>query len=266
MTEQEIINLGPFSKQVFRIGGFSIHWYGLILASAVLVGAVLILREAKRQKINPDFFMDYLIYAIPIGVIVSRLYYVVFRWDVYRHNLGRVFAIWEGGLAIHGAIIGGVLVLIYLAKKRQVNFWQAVDILAPAVILAQAIGRWGNFINQEAHGRAVSYEFISNFPTFIQRQMYKNGQFFNPTFLYESLWNLLVFGFLIWIRRKDFIKKGDVFLLYLISYSVGRFFIEGLRTDSLMLGGFRVAQVLSVLLIIGSSIFFYLRHNKGQVS
>lgn len=247
----------------FYLGPLAIRWYGIILSVAVLIGIFLTLREAKRQEIDPDFFLDFFIYGIPGAVIGARLYYVIFRWELYQDNPLKIFATREGGLAIHGAVIGGLIVLINLSRRRRVSFWKAVDILAPALVLGQAIGRWGNFINREAHGGVVSREFIGHFPEFIQKQMYINGEYYHPTFLYESIWDLLIFLLLIYFRRKDYVRRGDIFLIYLIGYSLGRFFIEGLRTDSLMLGPIRVAQLISIIAIIIGIVLLYLRHGRA---
>lgn len=244
----------------FEIGNIAVRWYGIFIGSAILLGIFLVLKESKRQEIDPEFFMDFFIWGIPAAVIGARLYYVIFRWQIYRNNLLRIFIIREGGLAIHGAIIGGLLVLIYLTKKRGVSLKKAVDILSPSLVMGQAIGRWGNFINQEAHGGIVSREFIDIFPEFIKKQMYIEGNYYNPTFLYESIWDFFVFILLIWLRKKDFVKPGDIFLGYIILYSTGRFFIEGMRTDSLMLGPIRIAQLVSVVLFVGGVIVFYYRH------
>ncbi len=251
----------------FRVGPLEIRWYALFISTALILGIVLALKEANRKKISEDFFLDFFLYGIPAAIIGARLYYVFFRWSLYSGQPSRIIAIWEGGLAIHGGIIGGLLVLIVLVKKRKVMFWQVVDVLAPPLILGKAIGRWGNFINQEAYGNPVSEEFISYFPEFIQNQMYitdQIGSFYrNPAFLYSSIWNLLVFIFLIWLRRKEFVISGDIFLVYLLAYSGGRFFIEGIRVDSLMLGPFRIAQILSVVLILLSLLLLIFRHKKG---
>lgn len=255
------MNIDPV---VFEIGPFTVRWYALIISSALILGMILVLRESLKQGIEEDFFLDFFLWAIPIGIIGARLYFVFFHWSFFRENLGQIIAIWEGGLAIHGGVIGGLLVLIILVKKRKVCFWPIADILAPPLVLGKAIGRWGNFINQEAYGHVVSEEFISYFPEFIQRQMFIGGQYYHPAFLYSFLWNTAVFIFLIWLRRKKFIKPGDVFLSYLVTYSLGRFFIEGIRTDSLMLGPLRVAQLVSGVLIIGATFYLFYRHRKGD--
>ena len=176
----------------------------------------------------------------------------------------QIIAIWKGGLAIHGAIIGGLIVLVVLTKKRNISIWKVTDLLAPALILGQSIGRWGNFINQEAYGRIVSKEFINNFPGFIKNQMFIEGGYRHPTFLYESIWNLLIFFLLIWLNNKEFTKKGDLFFTYLVGYSIGRFFIEDLRTDSLMFLNIQVAQLISVLLIMFAIVMLYFNHRSAN--
>ncbi|AZO95208.1 prolipoprotein diacylglyceryl transferase [Iocasia frigidifontis] len=246
----------------FYIGSLGIRWYGVIIAAATLIAMFLINREAAQQGIASDFFLDYFLITIPAAIIAARLYYVVFNFKIYKGNIRRIFAFREGGIAIHGAVLAGLLVLIILSRKRGVSFWQAADIIAPALVLGQSFGRWGNFINREAYGGIVSKEFISIFPDFIERQMHINGYYHHPAFLYESSWDLLVFIFLISIRRKEFIKKGDLFLLYLITYSLGRFFIEGIRTDSLMLGPWRIAQLVSIFAIVLGGLLIYIRHKK----
>lgn len=246
----------------FNLGSLEIRWYAIIISTTVLLGTILSIREARKQGIEEDFMLDLYIRVIPIAIIGARLYYVIFSWDYYKNNLFEILAFRSGGLAIHGGIIGGLLVAYYFIKKSGRSFVQLIDIAAPYLVLGQAIGRWGNFINQEAHGGIVSKEFISIFPEFIEKQMYINGNYYHPTFLYESLWNFLIFTILIFIKRKDFLKNGDLFLIYMITYSLGRFFIEGMRTDSLMIGSIRVAQLVSILLIISGSFIIYYRHKK----
>lgn len=246
----------------FRIGSLTIHWYGLIISFALLLGFSLVIYRSKNTEIPTEFFLDFFIIGIPVSLIGARLYYVVFNFDYYIRYPLQIIAIWKGGMAIHGAIIGGLIVLIVLTKKRQLSFLKVVDIIAPALILGQAIGRWGNFINQEAYGGVVSEQFINKFPELIKNQMYIEGSFRHPTFLYESIWNLFIFGILIWLSKKDFIKDGDVFFSYLIGYSIGRFFIEGLRTDSLMFLNIQVAQLVSILLILFGSIMIFVRHKS----
>ncbi len=231
------MDINPVAFSIFNI---DIMWYGILIGSGVLIGTLLALREARRIGFRDEDLMDLLIIAIPSAIIGARLYYVIFQFDYYKNNFLEIFNIRGGGLAIHGGIIAAVLVGAIFCKIRKVNFWQIADITAPSIILGQAIGRWGNFINQEAYGT------VTDLPWGI----IINGQKVHPTFLYESLWNIVVFIFLLWYRRKARKKDGEVFLLYAILYSIGRFFVEGLRTDSLMFGDFRVAQLISIIIVV----------------
>lgn len=247
-----------------EFGIFNIHWYGIIIALAIILSFSLVMYLSKKTNISDEFFLDFFIIGIPIGIIGARLYFVLFNFSYYLNNPLQIIAIWKGGLAIHGAIIGGLIVLIVLTKRRNISLWKVTDLLAPALILGQAIGRWGNFINQEAYGSIVSEEFINYFPAFIKNQMYIEGAYRHPTFLYESAWDLLIFILLIWLINKEFKKDGDVFFTYLIGYSIGRFFIEDLRTDSLMFLNIQVAQLISGLLIIFAIAMLYFRHRSNR--
>lgn len=237
----------------FHIFGIPIRWYGLLIAIGVLVGTLIALKLAKRKGVDEDTLIDLLLFAIPGAIIGARAYYVIFSWDLYKDNPIEALNIRGGGLAIHGVIIGGVIVAVIFAKIRKVSFWKLGDIVAPSLILGQAIGRWGNFANQEAHGG----------PTNLPWGIMVDGVKVHPTFLYESIWNLSVFIFLLWYSYNEKSKvDGEVFLLYLILYSVARLFIEGLRTDSLMLGTIRVAQLVSLLTIIACGVIFRYRRKK----
>ncbi len=260
---------GEALDRVFlELGPFTIYWYGVIIASAIFIGLYLTTKEAEKVGIDKDLPTDLLIVATPIAIIFARIYYVIFEWERYKEGpFWKVFAIWEGGIAIHGALIGAILTTIIFARIKKVSFWKVADIAAPSLILGQAIGRWGNFMNQEAHGGPVStnvYEnFIKYLPNFINEQMCIDGILYHPTFLYESGWNLLVFIGLLFLRRQNPVR-GEVFLTYLLAYSIGRFFIEGLRTDSLMLFGvLRQAQVLSlVIILLAIGLMVYRRKGK----
>lgn len=231
-------------------GNISIHWYGIIIALAILLGMIWINLEGKKHGFNNNFFTDLLIYVIPVAIICARLYYVMFNLDYYLPNKLEIIKIWHGGIAIHGALIGGVLTTIIFAKVRAVSFWRLVDIMAPALLFGQALGRWGNFVNQEAYGTEVARSFLENLhiPNFIIENMFINGTYHHPTFLYESIWNILGVILIILYRRRNPIL-GTTFFLYIVWYSFGRFFIEGLRTDSLLLfSSVRIAQLLSLAL------------------
>ena len=235
----------------FSLFGLEIRWYGILISLGVIIGTILALREAKRVGLSEDSLMDLLLFEIPLCIVGARIYYVIFSWDSYKDNPIEALNIRNGGLAIHGAIITAIIIAIIFSRLRKLDFWQIADVCAPSLILAQAIGRWGNFTNQEAHGG----------PTNLPWGIMVEGQKVHPTFLYESIWNFLVFIFLMWYGRKKSKKTGEVFLLYLIAYSFIRFFIEGLRTDSLMWGSIRVAQLISV---IGVVVPLYLLNKKRK--
>ncbi|MBW4665220.1 MAG: prolipoprotein diacylglyceryl transferase [Chroococcus sp. CMT-3BRIN-NPC107] len=238
---------------LFELGPITIRWYGLLIALAVLIGINLSQYLAKRRQVDPDLLGDLIIWLI-IGAIPSaRLYYVIFEWSQYSQHPETIIRIWEGGIAIHGAIIGGAITALVFAKVKNISFWQLTDLVAPSLILGQAIGRWGNFFNSEAFGGSTNLPW----KLYIQPQ-YRPPQFadiayFHPTFLYESLWNLMVFGLLLTLFFRGWkgkqLKTGTLFLVYLVAYSLGRLWIEGLRTDSLMLGWLKIAQVVSLISI-----------------
>ncbi|MGN1399908.1 MAG: prolipoprotein diacylglyceryl transferase [Bacillus sp. (in: firmicutes)] len=259
----------PINRVAVDLGFLQIHWYGVIIGLGLLLGLLLALRECERRGVRREDFLDMILYAVPISIISARIYYVIFEWEYYSQNLGSIFAIWRGGIAIHGALIGAVLTAFFFTKARKMSFWKVADIAAPGILLGQAIGRWGNFINQEAHGGEVTRQFLEGLylPDWIINQMYieVGGEFayYHPTFLYESLWNFIGVILLLVLRRIN-LRRGELFLTYVIWYSIGRFFIEGLRTDSLILtGDLRQAQVLSIALIAGAVFTLVFRRLKG---
>lgn len=260
-----IQTIQPLDRVALDLGFIEIYWYGLIIGFGAFLGYIIANREMVKRGLPKDLLADLLLFAIPIAIISARLYYVIFEWDKYAAQPSKAFAIWEGGLAIHGALIGSVITAVIFAKKRGVSFWKLADITAPSILLGQAIGRWGNFMNQEAHGGEVTRAFLENLqlPTFIINQMNINGVYYHPTFLYESLWSLLGVAILLYLRRVN-MRRGEMFLTYVIWYSVGRFFVEGLRTDSLMMFGvLRTAQVVSIISIIGAIVILIYRRRTG---
>ncbi len=239
----------------FTIGSLEIRWYGILIAAAVLIGTILALKEARRKGINEDLFFNVLLAAIPSAFIGARLYYVLFNLNYFIKYPAEIPAVWHGGLAIHGGLIGAFVASILMIRHYKMNFWPMADCAAPSLILGQAIGRWGNYFNQEAYGYAVD-------PQRVPWAMWIDGAYRHPTFLYESVWDLLVFIFLLWFRRKPFVRDGEVLLSYFILYSLGRFIVEGFRTDSLMLGGLRMAQVVSLVLVAAGIILVWYRRKK----
>ena len=237
------------------IGPFTVRWYGLLIASAVLIGVSLSQYLARRRSVDPDLLGDLAIWLVVGAIPCARLYYVLFEWENYAQQPQDIFAIWKGGIAIHGAILGGLLAALIFARLQRISFWQLADLVAPSLILGQAIGRWGNFFNSEAFGRPTDLPWKLLIPVDRRPPGYTQFEYFHPTFLYESLWNLGVFALLMvlffWgLRHPGRLKVGTLFLVYLVAYSAGRFWIEGLRMDSLMLGPLRIAQVVSLTEIL----------------
>ncbi|MBT2666586.1 prolipoprotein diacylglyceryl transferase [Bacillus sp. ISL-4] len=263
--EQGIQPLNPIA---IDLGPIQVHWYGLIIGFGVLLGLIIALRESERRGLDKEIFTDMILFAVPIAIISARIYYVIFQWEYYSQNPGDIIKIWNGGIAIHGALIGSVLTAIVFAKVKKVSFWKLVDIAAPSLLLGQAIGRWGNFMNQEAHGGEITRSFLENMhlPEFIINQMYINGAYYHPTFLYESIWNIAGVIILLSLRKVN-LRRGELFLTYVIWYSIGRYYIEGLRTDSLMLTeSLRIAQVISIVLVAVAIALVVYRRVRGHAN
>jgi phosphatidylglycerol---prolipoprotein diacylglyceryl transferase len=255
----------PLNPIAFSLGPIQVHWYGIIIGSGLALALYLAIREGNKRGLPKETFADLMIWAIPLAIISARIYYVLFEWGYYAQHPSEIIQIWHGGIAIHGALIGSILTVIFFARSRGISFWKITDIAAPSLILGQAIGRWGNFMNQEAHGGEVSRTFLENLhlPDFIINQMYINGSYYHPTFLYESVWDFVGFILLILLRRVN-LRRGELFLSYLIWYSIGRFFIEGMRTDSLMLTwSLRMAQLISIVLVVVAVGILLYRRKSG---
>jgi len=248
----------------FYIFGISIRWYALCIVTGMLLGIIIAKFNCKFRNIDFDSVLDVVLISLPLGIIGARLYYVAFQFNDYKDNWINILNIRQGGLAIHGGIIFALLTAYFVTKYKKLSFLKIADVTAPSIIIAQALGRWGNFFNREAHGGPVSYGFIKHFPSFIQNGMHIEGVYYHPTFLYESVWNFMVFIILmITLRRSK--NNGYVFFTYLGLYSAGRFLIEGLRTDSLMLGPFRIAQLVSLSGIVLWMVFLLLmRYKKSK--
>ncbi len=271
------IEIDKLSNVAFNIFGINVYWYGVIIGSGIMLALLLAIYEAKRTNQKPDDYIDFTMIAIVVCVICARLYYVIFSWDYYSQHISEVFAIRNGGLAIYGGIIGGVITAFLFTKKKKLNFWLFADTAAPSLLLGQIIGRWGNFFNREAFGGytdglfAMRYmkDQVSNIPqSVINNIVTVNGVDYiqvQPTFLYESLWNLGVFIILMILKRN---KKfdGQIFGLYILGYAIGRVWIEGLRTDQLILGhtGIAVSQLLSAVLIFVGIAILYMRNKKSN--
>lgn len=246
------------------LGPLEIRWYAVFILLGLMLGVYLAVKEAPRKKILQDDILDFILIAFPLSIIGARIYYVAFSWSDYKDNILSVFAIWNGGIAIYGGLITGAIILYFFTQYRFIKTLDFLDVVVPSVMLAQAIGRWGNFFNQEAYGKAV--DSLNYLPGFIRDQMYIDGAYRQPTFLFESLWNLLGFVVICILRRRPkLLKQGEITAFYLIWYGCGRLLIEGLRTDSLMFLGIRVSQWLSGILILVGIIMVVLRRRKATI-
>ena len=266
-------NVGQF----ISVFGFEIAYYGIIIGLGILSGILLAAYLAKKHGMNPDVVYDIAIYAVFFAVVGARLYYVAFSWDSYKDNLLSIFNLREGGLAIYGAVLAAVLTVFIYTKIKKISFWKFVDVASPALILGQILGRWGNFFNREAFGEYTDGLFAMQLPidavrrSDVTEQMLRHMEVIDgiryiqvhPTFLYESLWNLAVFAIMLWwMKYKKF--DGEIFLMYLFGYGVGRFWIEGLRTDQLQIGstGIAVSQMLALVLVVLSGVLIIVKTRK----
>lgn len=240
------------------IGSLTITWYSICILTGIIIAYILILKESKKFDISSEFISNLIFYTIIFGILGARIYYVIFNLDYYLEYPLEMIMIHKGGLAIHGGLIAGIITLVIYCKKHKVEVLRMLDISVPYVLLAQGLGRWGNFFNQEAHGFIVTKEFLQNLhlPKFIINGMFIHGHYYHPTFLYESLLCILGCIILVLLRKIKNIKLGNTISLYLIWYGIIRFFIEHLRTDSLMLGSLKMAQIISIIMILIGIILF----------
>lgn len=253
------------NRVALDFGVIQIYWYSILIFLGITFGCAVVYREAKKYKVNEDYLINLLFYGLIFGLLGARIYYVAFNLDYYLKYPIEIFEIWNGGLAIHGGIIAGLLWIIIYTKKYKVPTLKMLDFITPGLILGQAIGRWGNFFNQEAHGALTTLGELkkAGVPDFIIDGMKIDGAYYQPTFLYESIWNITGFLAIMIIKKYKYLKKGQITGFYMMWYSLGRFFIEGYRTDSLMLGGMKVAQLVSILMfVIGLFIFIFCKRGK----
>ena len=254
-------------RVLISIGPITIYWYSFLIFLSILIGLLIVKKEVVKTKLDKGFIFDLIFYLIPVAIVGAIIYYVIFNYSVFKDNFIDVFKIWEGGVAIYGAVIAGILFTIYYCKKKKQSILLTLDILAPCLVLGQAIGRWGNYFNGEAHGVVTSLSYLKSLhiPDFIIKGMYINGNYYIPTFLFESIWCFIVFIILIIVRNKlKYKKEGIIVCLYFILYSLGRFFIEGLRTDSLYIFNFRVSQIVAIILIIIGIVGIVILEKKGD--
>lgn len=233
--------------------------YGLLIAGAIALGVFLCSRQEKRLGLKADTAVDFALWVIPAAIVGARLYYVAFQWEMYAADPVRILRVWEGGLAIYGGVIGGAIAAFVFSRVKKVSFGALADMVAPALILGQAIGRWGNFVNREAYGRLMENPALQFFPLAVQI----GTEWHMATFFYESLWDFVGF-WVLWLNRKRVKSRGNLFLGYLCWYGLGRAFIEGLRTDSLMFGSIRVSQALSLVLFAGAGVALLLRRGRRE--
>ncbi len=245
-------NIDPVAFSVF---GKEIYWYGIIISFGFLIAILFAVYESKRTGLNPEVMMDVVLVGTPTAIIGARIYYVIFNWGSYAENFWEIFAIWHGGIAIYGAIIAAIISTFIYCRVKRIKIYEVLDIGAFGLLIGQTVGRWGNFVNKEAYGRETTLPWRMELFDIEQQRILA----VHPTFLYESLWNVIgLIGLLIYRRRKK--VDGEIFFLYVFWYGLGRFWIEGLRTDSLYFVGLRVSQGVAALsVVIGIIAFIYLR-------
>ncbi len=257
-----MVILFELSRNSLTIAGFPIRFYGILMALGVLLGVLLASRREKRLGVPPETTLNLTLIAVPISVVCARLYYVAFEWDLYKGDLLSILNLRLGGLAIYGAVIGGAIAALIYARWKKVGFWHLADLAAPSLALGQAIGRWGNFLNQEAYGVAIQNAKYQFFPAGVF--IAADGKWHAATFFYESMWCFLIVAFLLIAERRRFFRKtGDIFLWYVFLYALERGAVEGLRTDSLYWGSVRVSQLLSLLALFVVALAFARRARGG---
>jgi phosphatidylglycerol:prolipoprotein diacylglycerol transferase len=257
--------VAQINRVAFELFGLQIYWYAIIIVSGIALALWMSNREAVRVGLKEDDMTNFILWALPIAIIGARLYYILFDLEPYLADPIQIFNTRSGGLAIYGGLIAAVIVLIVYTRHNFIDPWLFLDVVAPGVMLGQAMGRWGNFTNHEAYGGETTRQFLESLhlPQFIINNMYIDGAFRQPTFFYESMWSLLGLILILIIRKKVAVKRGELFLGYVTWYSFGRFFVEGMRTDSLyFFGELRVSQVLSLVLFVGGIALLYYRRKK----
>ena len=252
-SKGDFVMIAP-DRVAFTIFGLDVMWYGLLIGGGFLLAALIAYKRAPKHGIKPDFILDLVIWMVPAAIIGARAYYVIFSWEDFSGDWSKIFDVRSGGLAIHGGLILCFLVGYFVCRHCKQSFIATADLAAVVIPLAQAIGRWGNFFNEEAHGG----------PTDLPWAQIINGVGYHPTFLYESIWCFLLFLFLLWFdnHRRSF--DGQIICLYMMLYSVERFFVEGLRTDSLMIGPLRQAQVIRIVLFAAGLVLYFIQKKRHE--
>ena len=249
-------------ENLFGVEGWNIAWYGVIIAVGMVLGVSLAIYRVRRQYLKEDLIFDFIIIALPVAIICARGYYVIFEWDSYSGDILSIFKIWEGGLAIYVGVLGGLITAILFCHHYKFPLFRFLDLVVPSLVIGQVIGRWGNFVNQEAFGNLVADPSLQFFPYAVYIDAL--GEWHQATFFYESMWNVCLLVAMLIVSRKE-PKTGTMTCMYFVFYGLGRFLIEGLRTDSLyIISGIRASQVLSLLLILGGMLLYvvFVRRNK----
>ena len=252
----------PYSRYIFG----SLPWYGVLIVCGIVAAITLCIHEEKRLSLKPDTVIDAAFWVIPCGIIGARLYYVAFQWEIFAPDPMSILRLWEGGLAIYGGVLGGLLGVLLFSWRRKLNPLTLTDMIVPGLALAQSIGRWGNYFNMEAYGREIMNPAWQFFPIGVQIPAGDGYVWHMATFFYESSWNLLVFLLLWFVIRKHSKVIGTTTLWYMLLYGTGRFFIEGLRMDSLMSGSLRISQVLSLVLVLFAAVMLILQALRRKKS
>ena len=253
------------NPDLINLGFISIKWYSILILIGFTLGYIIVLNESKKRGFSKLVINDICFNLVIVSILGARIYYCLFNMNYYKYNLTDILKIWEGGLAIHGGIIAGLIYFIYVSRRKKIKLLELLDIFAPSLVLGQAIGRWGNFFNMEAYGPETTLKFLKNIhiPKFIIDGMFINNQYHHPTFLYESIGCLIIFIILVIIKRLKVRKNGMIISIYFILYGIIRFFIESLRTDSLMLFNLKVAQLVSILMIL-SGVYILINSMRGK--
>lgn len=239
-------------RVAFTVFGLDIMWYGILIGIGFLISTLIAIKKSPAHNLDKDLFLDLVIGVIPAAIIGARAYYVIFSWESYAGNWKAIFNTREGGLAIHGGLIAGFIVAFIICKVKKVSYLETIDVAAIVIPLGQAIGRWGNFFNEEAHGVECDLPWAQII----------DGVGYHPTFLYESIWCFLLFLFLLYFDGNLRKFQGQNISLYMILYSIERFFVEGLRTDSLMIGSLRQAQLISIVIFISGIALYLIFRNR----
>ncbi len=255
------------NRVALDLGPIQIYWYSIFIFLGILIACFVIYKEAKKRKIEEDFLVNLIFNSLIFGIIGARLYYVLFNLPYYIKNPIEILQIWNGGLAIHGGILTALIFILLYSKKHKVNQLKIIDILVVGLIIGQAIGRWGNFFNQEAYGRITTLQQLQHagIPNFVIQGMYILGNYREPTFFYESVWCFFGFCAMLILRKYKYLKRGQLTGFYLIWYGLARFIIEGMRTDSLLIGPFKIAQFVSIIFILVGCYLFFIHSKKKEV-